>query len=66
LDITINNASIPSDKKKAIMVPIYKRGDSSLVSNYRPISLTSVVIKQMGHVIASYLREIWDMTDGIF
>jgi hypothetical protein len=47
LKITINNATIPSDWKKAIVVPIYKGGDRSLIVNYRPISLTSVVCKQM-------------------
>jgi hypothetical protein len=29
LDIIFNNATIPSDCKKAIVVPIYKRGDRS-------------------------------------
>jgi hypothetical protein len=32
--------------------PIYKGGDRSAVTNYRPVSLTSVVCKQMEHVIA--------------
>jgi len=45
-----------NEKKKAIMVPIYKWGDRSVVGNYRPVSLTSVVCKQMEHVIAGYLR----------
>jgi hypothetical protein len=27
LDVTVNNAAIPSDWKKAIVVPIYKGGD---------------------------------------
>jgi hypothetical protein len=35
-------------------------GDGSLVSNYRPVSLTSVVCMQMEQVIASYLSKIWD------
>jgi hypothetical protein len=60
LDITIKNATIPSDWEKAIVVPIYKGGNRSLVSHYRPVSLTLVVCKQMEHVIASYLRKIWD------
>jgi hypothetical protein len=53
LDITVNDATVPSDWKKATVVPIYKGGDQSLVINYRPISLTSVVCKQMEQVIAS-------------
>jgi hypothetical protein len=66
LDVTINNATLTSDWKKAVVVPIYKGGDQSLVSNYRPVSLTSVVCKQMEHVIASYLRKIWDKNDWLF
>jgi hypothetical protein len=66
LDVTVNNAAIPSDWKKATIVPIYKGGDRSLFSNYRPLSLTSVVCTQMEHVIASYLRKIWDKKDSLF
>ena len=58
LDITINNGTIPRDWKKAIVVPIHKGGDISVVKNYRPISLTSVVCKQMKHVIAGYIRQV--------
>jgi hypothetical protein len=66
LDITINNATIPSDWKIAIVVPVYKGGDRSLVANYRPVSLTSVVCKRMEHVRASYLRKLWDKKDWLF
>ena len=47
LDVTMNNNAIPGDWKKAIVVPIYKGGDRSIVGNYRPVSLTLVVCKQM-------------------
>jgi hypothetical protein len=65
LDITINNATIPCDWKKATVVPIYKGGDRSLVANYRPVSLTSVVCKRMEHVTASYLRKLCDKKDWL-
>jgi len=32
LDITANNAAIPSDRKRVIVVPIYKRIDRSVVT----------------------------------
>jgi hypothetical protein len=35
-------------------------GDRSAVTNYRPVSLTSVVCKQMEHAIAGYLRQVWE------
>jgi hypothetical protein len=63
LNVTMNSNAIADDWKKAIMVPIYKRGDRSVAENYRPVSLTSVVCKQMAHTIAGYLRHIWD-TNG--
>jgi hypothetical protein len=66
LDIKINSATIPSDWKKPIVVPTYKGDDRSLVANYRPISLTSVVCKQMEHFMASYLRKVWDKKDWLF
>ena len=48
------------------MVPVHKGGDRSLVTNYRPVSLTSLVCKQMERVIASYLRQVWDKNDGLY
>ena len=37
--------SLPSQWKMANIVPIHKKGDKSLVDNYRPISLTCIVMK---------------------
>ena len=62
----MNNGTLPADWKKAIVVPVHKRGDRSLVSNYRTVSLTSVVCKQMKYVIASYLRQAWDKNDWLY
>ena len=45
---------------------IHKGGDRSLVTNYRPVSLTSVVCKQMEHVIVSYIRQVWDKNDWLY
>jgi hypothetical protein len=66
LDITMNNNSTPRDWKQAIVVPIYKGGDRSVVGNYRPVSLTSVVCKQMEHVTAGYLRQVWEMSEWLY
>jgi hypothetical protein len=58
LDTSINNRNIPGDWKKAIVVPIYKGGDRSVVQNYRPVSLTSVVCKQMERYSRSYASSV--------
>ena len=38
LDITVNNATVPSDWKRATVVPIYKGDDRLSVAKYRPVS----------------------------
>jgi len=62
----MNNGILSGDWKRATVIPIHKRGDRSLVTNYRPVSLTSVVYKQMEHVIASYLRQVWYKNDWLY
>ena len=66
LDITINNGTIPREWKKAIVVPIHKGSDRSVVKNYRPVRLTSVVCKQMEHVIVGYIRQVWEDRDWLY
>jgi len=46
--------------KEAIVVPVYEGDDRSAVTNYRSISLTTVVCKQLDHVKVGYLRQAWD------
>ena len=56
-DISFSTGQLPSDWKLANVVPVHKKGDKSNVENYRPISLTSLVMK----VIENYLRdELYD------
>jgi hypothetical protein len=48
------------------VVPIYTGGDRSVVANYRPVTLTPVVCKQMEHVTAGYLRQVWDRIEWLY
>ena len=48
------------------MVPIYKGGDQSVAGNYRPVSLTPMVCKQMEHIIAGYLRQLREMSGWLY
>lgn len=47
LNRTMEKGEIPNDWRKANVSPIYKKGSRNLASNYRPISLTSIVCKLM-------------------
>ncbi|MCG8033368.1 MAG: reverse transcriptase family protein, partial [Candidatus Thiodiazotropha taylori] len=51
--ISIDSGKIPHDWKSALVTPVFKKGNRSGPSNYRPISLTSIVCKTLEHVIHS-------------
>ena len=42
---SLESGIIPECLKRAAIVPIYKSGDKSLPSNYRPISLSPILMK---------------------
>ena len=52
---SINTGQVPSAWKEAAVVPIYKGGDRSLAKNYRPISLTSAMMKLLERLIRKQL-----------
>ena len=40
-NLPINSGIVPAQMKLAGVVPLYKSGDKSLLSNYRPVSVFS-------------------------
>ena len=58
---SLTEGSVPTLLKCAAVVPIYKGGDRSLPSNYRPVSLTPILMKVMEKIvrdnIVTFLRE---------
>ena len=57
---SIQQGTIPDDWKKALVTPIFKKGDKSDPANYRPISFTSICCKTMEHIIHSQLMQHLD------
>ena len=49
--MSYNTGKLPDKWKQAHVVPIFKSGDKHDVSNYRPISLTSLIMKTFERVI---------------
>ena len=47
--------SIPKDWSKALITPVFKKGNVHLASNYRPVSLTCVICKLLEHIICSHV-----------
>jgi hypothetical protein len=50
---SILTGTLPGDWLSANVTPIFKKGDRSLPSNYRPVSLTSIASKQLEHILHS-------------
>ena len=49
--LSLSSGKLPLDWTSANIVPIHKKGDKQLTANYRPISLTSIVVKIMERII---------------
>ena len=54
---SINTGIVPVQWKKAIVSPIFKKGDKHQAANYRPVSLTAVCCKLCEHIIAKSIME---------
>ncbi|XP_049267080.1 uncharacterized protein LOC125756402 [Rhipicephalus sanguineus] len=52
---SLQTSTLPSDWKAGKVVPVHKSGDVHSPNNYRPISLTSIPVKILEHVIYSHL-----------
>ena len=50
-NLSLKTATLPSDWKKANITPIFKKGSKHSPANYRPTSLTSIVIKTLERLI---------------
>ena len=48
---SIDQGSVPSTWKKAMVVPLFKKGSRSSAANYRPISLTAILYKLCEHIL---------------
>ena len=52
---SLRTGNLPTDWKTAFITPLFKKGDRSLPSNHRPVSLTSVCCKLMEHIIFRHI-----------
>lgn len=59
----INTSTIPTKMKIAKVIPIYKKGSRLELTNYRPISLLSVISKIVENTIAHQLSDHFNEND---
>ena len=57
---SIDTGEVPQEWRDANVVPIFKKGDRHQPSNYRPVSLTSVVCKVLEHIVHSSIMSHFD------
>jgi len=57
---SIDTGDLPKSWLKANISPIFKKGDRTLASNYRPVSLTSICCKTLEHIIHSNIMKHFD------
>jgi hypothetical protein len=57
---SLAEGEIPSDWRDAHIVPVFTKGEKHLPSNYRPMSLTSIVCKVLEHIIHSKIMSHFD------
>ena len=55
-NLSFQTGLVPDELKRARIVPIYKKGDRSVITNYRPISLLSVFHKILEKLMCSRLN----------
>ena len=63
---SLETGKLPTDWCKAHVTPIYKKGEKSLASNYRPISLTCILCKVLEHILASNIVRHLDGQDLMY
>ena len=56
-NLLLEEGVVPDEWKVAHIVPIFKKGDTQLASQYRPVSLTSVYSKILERVIRPQLLD---------
>ena len=65
VNLCIKLSVFPNCLKKAVIVPIYKKGSSNDTGNYRPISLLPILSKILEKILAMQLSEYFELK-GLF
>ena len=66
LNISINSGLLPAQLKLVRVVPLYKSGDKSLLSNYRPLSVLPVFSKFLEKVVYNLLIRFFDKYEILY
>ena len=60
---SLSCSTIPQDWRTHCVIPIYKSGDKTSVSNYRPISLLCILSKVMERLVYdNIIDHVWKLS----
>ncbi len=57
---SLSTSIVPQDWKRANITPVFKKGERSKASNYRPVSLTCICSKMLEHIVVSQMMDHFD------
>ena len=55
---SLQSGQLPQDWKCASIIPVFKKGEKSEATNYRPISLTSQIIKILESIVCDSIHKL--------
>ena len=58
---SLEQGKLPNDWLQAHIVPVFKKGDKNTASNYRLVSLTSILCKALEHIVNSSIMKHLDI-----
>lgn len=63
--MSLASGTLPIKWKQANITPIFKKGDRTIASNYRPISLTSVACKILERIVVeNFILQLYCLEDN--
>ena len=64
-NLSLQSGVLPRDWRRANVTPVFKKGDKHSPSNYRPISLTSLVVKCLERLVHTRILEFLEANNKL-
>ena len=64
-NLSLQSGALPRDWRRANVTPVFKKGDKHSPSNYRPISLTSLVVKCLECLVHTRILEFLEANNKL-